>query len=71
MTISDTVSVWSDFEIRLEVGLVRGVDREHKSCLAPGPEHRTFELHRGLNTKRASCTGVGMDEAQPEVRRRD
>ncbi len=41
--MSDSVcDVWSDFAIRIEVGLVQG---------EPGPTYQFHQLHRGLNPR--------------------
>jgi hypothetical protein len=44
----NTVRVWSELCIALEVGLVHGV-KEFKSTLQPGPNYRHVQLRRGLN----------------------
>jgi hypothetical protein len=49
MSDGATCDVFSDFSIRLEIGLERGADHEYKAALSPGRNHRTFELRRGVN----------------------
>jgi hypothetical protein len=44
-----TCCVWSDVAVRIEVGLERGANPEHRGCLSPGPNHQTHQLNRGIN----------------------
>ena len=49
MSGEETCEVFSDFAIRLEVGLARARGPRYRATLELGPNHRTFELQRGLN----------------------